>query len=83
MKARQLPSGAWNCRIMVEGQTYSFTDGDKKTVTFDCVYISGAAADYNSFKLVLSDEQLFDDGPGESSYIGAFEQGLSEPFLAG
>lgn len=32
MKARQLPSGAWNCRIMVEGQTYSFTDGDKKTV---------------------------------------------------
>ena len=32
MKARQLPSGSWNCRIMVDGQSYSFTHSDKKTV---------------------------------------------------
>ena len=32
MKARQLPSGSWNCRIMVGGQSYSFTHADKKTV---------------------------------------------------
>ena len=32
MKARQLPSGSWNCRIMVDGQSYSFTHADKKTV---------------------------------------------------
>ncbi len=32
MKARQLPSGSWNCRIMVDGQSYSFTHHDKKTV---------------------------------------------------
>ena len=32
MKPRRLPSGAWNCRIMVDGQSYSFTHSDKKTV---------------------------------------------------
>lgn len=32
MKPRQLPSGAWNVRIMIEGQSYSFTDPDKRTV---------------------------------------------------
>lgn len=31
MKARQLKSGAWNVRIMVDGQSYSFTDSDKRT----------------------------------------------------
>lgn len=31
MKPRQLKSGAWNVRIMVEGQSYSFTHADKKT----------------------------------------------------
>ena len=32
MKARKLPSGAWNIRVTIKGQTYSFTDPDKKTV---------------------------------------------------
>lgn len=32
MKPRRLPSGAWNCRVMIDGQTYSFTHADKKTV---------------------------------------------------
>ena len=32
MKPRKLPSGSWNCRIMVGGQSYSFTHADKKTV---------------------------------------------------
>lgn len=32
MKARQLPSGSWNCRVMIGGQSYSFTHADKKTV---------------------------------------------------
>lgn len=32
MKARKLPSGSWNVRITIKGQTYSFTDPDKKTV---------------------------------------------------
>ena len=32
MKPRKLPSGSWNCRIMVDGQSYSFTHADKKTV---------------------------------------------------
>lgn len=32
MKPRQLPSGAWNVRIMVQGQSYSFTDPDKRAV---------------------------------------------------
>ena len=32
MKPRRLPSGSWNCRIMVSGQSYSFTHADKKTV---------------------------------------------------
>lgn len=32
MKPRKLPSGAWNVRITVNKQTYSFTDYDKKTV---------------------------------------------------
>lgn len=32
MKPRRLPSGSWNCRIMVDGQSYSFTHTDKKTV---------------------------------------------------
>lgn len=32
MKPRRLPSGAWNVRITVNKQTYSFTDPDKKTV---------------------------------------------------
>ena len=32
MKPRQLKSGAWNVRIMIEGQSYSFTHIDKKTV---------------------------------------------------
>lgn len=31
MKPRQLPSGSWNVRIMIDGQTYSFTHADKKT----------------------------------------------------
>lgn len=31
MKPRKLPSGSWNCRIMVDGQSYSFTHSDKKT----------------------------------------------------
>ena len=29
MKARKLSSGSWNCRIMVNGKSYSFTDPDK------------------------------------------------------
>ena len=32
MKPRQLPSGRWNCRVMIDGQSYSFTHSDKKTV---------------------------------------------------
>ena len=32
MKPRRLPSGAWNCRVMIGGQSYSFTHSDKKTV---------------------------------------------------
>ena len=32
MKPRRLPSGSWNVRITIKGQTYSFTDPDKKTV---------------------------------------------------
>lgn len=31
MKPRRLPSGAWNVRIMIDGQSYSFTHPDKKT----------------------------------------------------
>lgn len=31
MKPRRLPSGAWNCRVMIDGQSYSFTHADKKT----------------------------------------------------
>ena len=29
MKARKLSSGNWNCRIMISGKSYSFTDPDK------------------------------------------------------
>ena len=32
MKARQLPSGSWNVRIMCNGRAYSFTDPDKRRV---------------------------------------------------
>ena len=32
MKPRRLPSGSWNVRIMIGGQSYSFTHSDKKTV---------------------------------------------------
>ena len=32
MKARQLPSGSWNVRIMCNGRSYSFTDPDKRRV---------------------------------------------------
>lgn len=32
MKARRLPSGAWNCRVMLEGQSYSFTHSDRREV---------------------------------------------------
>lgn len=32
MKPRRLPSGAWNCRVMIGSQSYSFTHSDKKTV---------------------------------------------------
>ena len=32
MKPRQLPSGRWNVRVMIGGQSYSFTHADKKTV---------------------------------------------------
>ena len=32
MKARQLPSGSWNVRIMCNGKSYSFTDPDKRRV---------------------------------------------------
>lgn len=32
MKPRQLPSGSWNVRIMIDGQTYSFTDSSKRAV---------------------------------------------------
>jgi len=32
MKPRKLPSGSWNVRIMIGGQSYSFTHTDKKTV---------------------------------------------------
>ena len=32
MKPRKLPSGSWNVRVMVDGQSYSFTHADKKTV---------------------------------------------------
>lgn len=30
MKARQLPSGSWNVRIMCNGKSYSFTDSDRR-----------------------------------------------------
>ena len=29
MKPRRLPSGAWNCRVMIDGQSYSFTHADR------------------------------------------------------
>ena len=32
MKPRKLPSGSWNVRVMIGGQSYSFTHADKKTV---------------------------------------------------
>lgn len=32
MKARKLPSGSYNVRIMVNGKSYSFTDPDKRRV---------------------------------------------------
>ena len=32
MQPRRLPSGAWNVRVMVNGQAYSFTDSDRKSV---------------------------------------------------
>ena len=32
MKARKLPSGSWNVRIMCNGKSYSFTDPDKRRV---------------------------------------------------
>ena len=32
MKARKLPSGSWNIRIMINGKSYSFTDPDKHRV---------------------------------------------------
>ena len=32
MKARRLPSGSWNIRIMINGKSYSFTDPDKRRV---------------------------------------------------
>ena len=32
MKARKLKSGNWNIRIMIDGQAYSFTNPDRKTV---------------------------------------------------
>ena len=32
MKPRRLPSGAWNCRVMLEGQSYSFTHSDRREV---------------------------------------------------
>ena len=32
MKARKLPSGSWNIRIMINGKSYSFTDPDKRRV---------------------------------------------------
>ena len=47
MKARQLPSGAWNVRITIEGQTYSFTNHDKKTV----LHIASEFADNHREKL--------------------------------
>ena len=31
MKPRRLKSGSWNCRVMLGGQSYSFTHSDKKT----------------------------------------------------
>ena len=47
MKARQLPSGAWNVRIMIEGQSYSFTNHDKKTA----LHIASEFADNHREKL--------------------------------
>ena len=47
MKARQLPSGAWNVRITIEGQTYSFTNHDKKTA----LHIASEFADNHREKL--------------------------------
>ena len=32
MKPRRLPSGSWNVRVMIDGQSYSFTDTDRKEV---------------------------------------------------
>ena len=32
MKPRKLPSGSWNIRVTIHGQTYSFTDPDKNAV---------------------------------------------------
>ena len=32
MKPRRLPSGSWNCRIMIDGQSYSFTHSDRREV---------------------------------------------------
>lgn len=32
MKPRRLPSGSWNVRVMIGGQSYSFTHADRKTV---------------------------------------------------
>lgn len=32
MKPRKLKSGAWNVRVMIDGQAYSFTDSDRKSV---------------------------------------------------
>ena len=32
MKPRRLPSGSWNVRVMLEGQSYSFTHSDRREV---------------------------------------------------
>ena len=32
MKAHKLPSGSWNVRVMIEGQSYSFTHSDRREV---------------------------------------------------
>lgn len=53
MKARKLTSGSWNCRIMVNGKTYSFTDPDKRRCLLRASEFADMAhEDINNPKLV-------------------------------
>lgn len=53
MKARKLSSGNWNCRIMISGKSYSFTDPDKhRCLLRASEFADMAHEDINNPKLV-------------------------------